>query len=120
MVNLDTHILIDAVLNRLRPGEAEALDDFWCISDIVLWELVSLERAGKIRLRIDDPELNKLLATMTVWEISLDVARAIRRLDFRSDPADEIIAATSLAYDVPLITRDARILSSKIVPFAAV
>ncbi len=42
----------------------------------------------------------------------------MRRLDFRSDPADEIIAATSLAHDVPLLTRDTRMLASKVVPLA--
>lgn len=45
-------------------------------------------------------------------------AEAVRRLDFRSDPADEIIAATSLAHDVPLLTRDTRMLASKVVPLA--
>jgi PIN domain nuclease of toxin-antitoxin system len=40
------------------------------------------------------------------------------RLDFASDPADEIIAATSVVHKVPLLTRDRRILRSKQVPFA--
>lgn len=38
--------------------------------------------------------------------------------DFKSDPADEIIAATSLVHRVPLLTRDRKIKKSKIVPFA--
>ena len=42
----------------------------------------------------------------------------VKRLDFRSDPADEIVAATSIVHDIPLLTRDARILGSKIVPLA--
>jgi PIN domain nuclease of toxin-antitoxin system len=41
----------------------------------------------------------------------------LRTLDFRSDPADEIIAATSLAHNVPLVTRDARVRASKLVRF---
>ena len=44
----------------------------------------------------------------------------LKNLDFRSDPADSIIAATSLAYQVPLLTRDRVILKSKVVPFAKV
>ena len=40
------------------------------------------------------------------------------RLDFESDPADELIAATSLAYGIPLLTRDRKLLRSKIVPLA--
>jgi PIN domain nuclease of toxin-antitoxin system len=48
----------------------------------------------------------------------LAVARAIAKLDFESDPADEIIAATSLVHRVPLVTRDRRIRRSKRVPLA--
>jgi PIN domain nuclease of toxin-antitoxin system len=40
------------------------------------------------------------------------------QLDFRGDPADEIIAATSLVHNVPLVTRDRVIRSSKVVPLA--
>jgi PIN domain nuclease of toxin-antitoxin system len=39
-------------------------------------------------------------------------------LDFQSDPADEIIASTSIVHRVPLVTRDERIIRSKLVPFA--
>jgi PIN domain nuclease of toxin-antitoxin system len=42
--------------------------------------------------------------------------RAIRSLDFDSDPADELIAATSLVHNVPLLTRDRRLRRSKVVP----
>src|SRR2546430_9647360 len=39
-------------------------------------------------------------------------------VDFRSDPADEIIAATSIVEEMPLLTRDTRLLKSKMVPLA--
>ena len=55
---------------------------------------------------------------MHVWPLDLDVARTATRLDFRSDPADELIAATSVVHGVPLLTRDARIRRSKVVPLA--
>jgi predicted nucleic acid-binding protein len=42
----------------------------------------------------------------------------MRRLDFRGDPADELIAATSIVHRLPLVTRDARIRKSKVVPLA--
>lgn len=51
-------------------------------------------------------------------DIDLRAAEALRRLDFRSDLAGEIIAATSIVHDIPLLARDARILSSKVVPLA--
>jgi antitoxin (DNA-binding transcriptional repressor) of toxin-antitoxin stability system len=41
-----------------------------------------------------------------------------RALDFKSDSADEIIAATSLTHDIPLLTRDSRIRKSKVVKLA--
>ena len=46
------------------------------------------------------------LSRLHVWPIDLTIARASTRLDFSSDPADEIIAATSVVHSVPLLTRD--------------
>ncbi len=40
-----------------------------------------------------------------------------KKLDFKSDPADELIAATSIVYQVPLVTRDKKMRRSKLVPF---
>jgi predicted nucleic acid-binding protein len=39
-------------------------------------------------------------------------------LDFRSDPTDELIASTRIVHRVPVVTRDERIRSSKLVPLA--
>jgi PIN domain nuclease of toxin-antitoxin system len=119
MLNLDTHILLDAVSQRPRPGERRLLeDDFWCISDIVLWEIGWLHREGRIKVSLNDPSLNRALQRMTSWPISREVGLALGQLDIRSDPADEIIAATSLAHGIPLLTRDGRLLASKVVPLA--
>jgi len=43
---------------------------------------------------------------------------ADRHLDVRVDPADEIIAATSVAHNVPLVTRDRALRRSAVVPLA--
>jgi PIN domain nuclease of toxin-antitoxin system len=49
----------------------------------------------------------------------MDVCHAmVERLDFESDPADELIAATSLVHVAPLVTRDGKIRRSKVVPLA--
>ena len=105
--------------DRLRPSEARVLaDDAWAISDIVLWELASLTRRGEIAPILDLPRFNRRLREITVWPITREVAKAVLSLDFRSDPADQIIAATSIAHDIPLLTRDTKILGSKIVPLA--
>jgi PIN domain nuclease of toxin-antitoxin system len=53
-----------------------------------------------------------------VWPLDFAVCRASTELDFSSDPADELIAATSVVHRVPLVTRDRKIRASRIVPFA--
>ncbi len=58
---------------------------------------------------LEGPELTRLLSRVHTWPITLDICRAIRNLDLRGDPADEIIAATSVVHRVPLLTRDRRI-----------
>jgi len=50
--------------------------------------------------------------------LDLVVSNASTRLDFSGDPADELIAATSVVHRVPLLTRDRRIRRSQIVPLA--
>jgi len=45
--------------------------------------------------------------------------RASIRLDVQSDPADELIAATSLVHNVPLVTRDRTLRRSRQVPLAS-
>lgn len=119
MLNLDTHVLLYALAGELKPAEDTLLRrDSWSISAIVLWEITKLAQLGRIELDIEDPELKRTLAALHTWPITLDVCRAIRELDFRSDPADELIAATSLVHNVPLVTRDRRIRRSKRVPIA--
>lgn len=67
---------------------------------------------------LGSPELARALSSIHVWPLDLAVARASTALDFRSDPADELIAATSVVHSVPLLTRHARIRRSKMVPLA--
>jgi len=119
MLNLDTHILIHALGGGLRPRERELLErNEWSISAIVLWELAKLTQLGRIRLELDDREVIRVLSGIHQWPISLDIARTSTRLDFTGDPADELIAATSVVHQVPLLTRDGAILDSRLVPLA--
>ena len=119
MLNLDTHILVFALNGQLTTKEKRILSGAdWSISAIVLWELAKLVQLGRIELDLGSPELQRALAAIHVWPIDLAVARASTSLDFRSDPADELIAATSVVHGVPLVTRDGRIRQSKLVPFA--
>ena len=97
MLNLDTHILV-----ALTAGDVSA-EEYGCvvrqrlaISDIVLWELAMLIRKGRVVMDLDGPQFQRWLRNLTVIPITLEIARKSAQLDFSSDPADEIIAATSV------------------------
>ena len=118
MLNLDTHILVHALRGDIKPRERKLLaNDSWSIASIVLWELSKLVQLGRVMLDLDDPEVTIALSSVHVWPQDLEIARVSTQLDFTGDPVDELIAATSIVNRVPLVTRDRRILRSKIVPF---
>ncbi|HEY6249387.1 MAG TPA: PIN domain-containing protein [Candidatus Angelobacter sp.] len=119
MLNLDTHILIHALQGNLKKAENRLLSRHsWSISAIVLWELCKLAQRKRITLDPNSPDFTRTLSRIHVWPLDLAVCRKTMELDFQSDPADKIIAATSIVHQVPLLTRDDRILASKLVPFA--
>ncbi len=81
MLNLDTHVLLHAVGGKLTAREHRPLHaDQWSISAIVLWEIAKLAQLKRIQFD----------------------------LDVHGDPADELIAATSLVHNVPLLARPSR------------
>ncbi len=119
MLGLDTHILLYALTGELgRKEEALLSRQRWSISSIVLWEISKLAELGRIEVDLDDPELNRILSRLHVWPITWTICRSIRKLDLRGDPADEIIAATSVVHRVPLVTRDRQIRACAAVPLA--
>lgn len=119
MLNLDTHILIFAVSGDLRPAEQVLLSqNRWSVSAIVFWELAKLVQLGRLDMDLDDRDVVRTLSRLHVWPIDLAVARASTQLDFRCDPADDLIAATSVVHDIPLLTRDRTMRRSKVVPLA--
>lgn len=119
MLNLDTHMLVFAVVGALRPVERALLvRTRWSISAVVLWELAKLVQLGRVTMDLDDRDVTRVLNQVHVWPIDLEVAKTSVGLDFRGDPADEIIAATSVVHNVPLLTRDRVIQQSRVVPLA--
>lgn len=119
MLNLDSHILVDFLSGELSPREMDIVrNQGLAISDIVLWELAKLIQLGRLELDMESIEFRRLLRRVTVFPITIQIARKSTSLDFRSDPADEIIAATSVVEKMPLLTRDKKILRSKLVPLA--
>ena len=119
MLNLDTHILIFALRGELRvPEQALLARERWSVSAIVFWEMAKLVQLGRIEVDLKDRGVAGILNRIHVWPIDLAVAVASTRLDFKGDPADELIAATSVVHRVPLVTRDLAIRGSDIVPLA--
>lgn len=93
-------------------------DGEWAISAIVLWEIAKLRHRGLIKLDLDTSDAGSLIAGLRVLPITVEIARASQRLDFEADPADELIAATSIVHRAPLLTRDSAMLASRVVPLA--
>ena len=119
MINLDTHLLVFALTGTVTARERRVLaGDTWSISAIVFWELAKLVQLGRITLDLEDAETIRTLSRLHVWPLDLAVSVQSTRMDFKADPADELIAATSVIHRVPLLTRDRRIRKSRIVPFA--
>jgi PIN domain nuclease of toxin-antitoxin system len=119
MLNLDTHLIVYFLEGTCTDREYELISKQEVgISSIVLWELAKLTAQGRVRLDLEAREFKGFLRQMTIFPISLDIAITSTLLDFSSDPADEIIAATSVVEQLPLLTRDRRILRSRVVPLA--
>jgi PIN domain nuclease of toxin-antitoxin system len=121
MLNLDTHILLHALAGSLTPKERRLLSrQEWSISAIVRWEICKLQQLGRIELDLDKAEVKRVFARLHTWPLSWDVCRESSQLDIQGDPADELIAATSVVHDIPLVTRDRRLRQSKQVPLAKI
>ena len=119
MINLDTHILVFALAGTVTERERRILAaNPWSVSAVVWWELAKLRQLGRIDLDLEDGTVSRLLSALHVWPLTLTVGIQSTRLDFRGDPADELIAATSVVHKVPLLTRARRIRASRLVPFA--
>jgi PIN domain nuclease of toxin-antitoxin system len=103
----------------LAPREKVLVTTEVCgISGMVCWEIAKLHQFRRIEVSLEDPGLIRFIDRLTIWPVDRKVCEKLPQLDFVSDPADELIAATSLAYNVPLLTRDRRIRSSRKVPLA--
>ncbi|MFL6846596.1 MAG: type II toxin-antitoxin system VapC family toxin [Allosphingosinicella sp.] len=122
---LDTHALVWTAAGTIEPPAADAIVAAAqlggvLVSSISAWELglLARPRAGEPRIRLTPtPEawFDTLLAQPGFTEAPLTVAIALAasRLpgDFHHDPADRLLVATARELNVPLVTRDERILA---------
>ena len=121
---LDTHALVWTAAGTLESAAADAIvaaaqTGGVLVSSVSAWELglLARPRAGAPRLRLaPTPEawFETLLAQggFTEAPLTIDIALAASRLpgDFHHDPADRLLVATARELDIPLVTRDRRIL----------
>jgi PIN domain nuclease of toxin-antitoxin system len=123
VICLDTHALYFWLSKdrRLPAATRRQLDRVHVyIASATLWEIAQLVQEDKIRLDIDvEPFLQQLTGweALTVVDITPAIAvRASRFGPFPRDPMDRLITATALEYGVPLVTSDAAITRSGVVP----
>jgi len=124
MVVADTHIIIWNALSpkklskkaRLQFDDANESDGI-IFCDISLWEISML--IEKKRLVIDVPflefiDLIKVTTNYNFKPILPEIADISAQLSsiINSDPADRLLAATSLYFNVPLITADKNLIQS--------
>ncbi len=125
MITIDTHIIIwdalkpDQLSKRAKYELKKANDsDGIIFCDISLWEIAMLIKKG--RLKIDIPYLNfidlvKVSNNYIFQSITPEIADLSSRLstEINIDPADRIIAATSVVTNTPLITADKNLIKAK-------
>jgi PIN domain nuclease of toxin-antitoxin system len=123
----DTHPLIWYAANEKAKLSKKALrvfDRAWAnqafiyVPAPVLWEIALLIKAGQIRLPQPFAQWAAALGSQPGFEIALlDAAVLETALNVRinGDPFDEVIVATALTLDLPLITKDVAITESQMV-----
>lgn len=120
---LDTHVAVwlsegttlsDSVLDSLTSA---GLGDGIFVSPITGWE-IGLLAVRKKELTFDDDPASwfaKLMAMPNIKPAPFDGQIAISAAylpgDFHADPADRLLVATARTMDVPLVTRDKKILA---------
>jgi PIN domain nuclease of toxin-antitoxin system len=89
------------------------------ISDISLWEISMLIKKGRVEVNTSSANfINLFLQSRNVSVISISPEIAELSVNFgrelNNDPADRIIAATSIIHNAQLVTADENLLSCKL------
>lgn len=127
MILLDTCAIIWDALDqgRLTSKALKAIDradqhNALIISDISIWEIAMLVK--KRRIEIDTTSANFInlflqSRNISVVQISPEIAELSTNIgaDISSDPADRLIAATSIIHNAQLVTADKDLLKSEMV-----
>jgi PIN domain nuclease of toxin-antitoxin system len=128
MIVLDTHVIIwDALApERLSEPAREAIaganrDEGMIICDISLWEIAMLLQKGRVQVDAEPLSFINLLlqANKTrVQPITPQIATLATQFPaaINQDPADRLIAATTLAENGTLVTADRNLQATGPVP----
>jgi PIN domain nuclease of toxin-antitoxin system len=126
MIVLDTCALIfDALAPERLSAVAKAAiergdtDGELACSDISLWEVAMLARRGRIEVGTDIARflhLSLAARSICVLPITPEIAALSASLELHGDPADRLIAATTVHHGATLITSDRRLRDAADVP----
>lgn len=118
MIIADTHVIIWDALQpeKISRNAAEAIHhanetDGIVVCDISLWEIAMLMKKQKIRIEATYLEFIEIVIASNKYVfrgLTPDIADMSVNLppEVNNDPADRIIAATAVVYDLPLVTAD--------------
>ncbi len=125
MIVVDTHIIL---WNALKPEmlsrkakraiSAANNSDGIIFCDISLWEIAMLMHKGRLSIDVEYLEFIKLVSESNNYVyrgITPEIARLSAKLfsDNNKDPADRIIAATSIIENAKLVTADKKLRQSR-------
>jgi len=124
MIVADTHIIIwNALKPEMLSRKAEKAisaankSDGIIFCDISLWEIAMLMHKGRLSIDVEYLEFIKLILESNNFVyrgITPEIARLSANLfsDNNKDPADRIIAATSIIENAKLVTADKKLRQS--------
>ncbi|PKG98097.1 type II toxin-antitoxin system VapC family toxin [Paraglaciecola sp. MB-3u-78] len=126
MILMDTCVIVWDALEpaQLTSKAVDAIDkadkhNALIVSDISIWEISMLIKKGRIEVATTAANFINLFLqsrNITVKSISPEIAELSVNFDseINNDPADRIIAATSIIYNAQLITADKNLRNSEL------
>jgi len=119
---LDTHVILWSAAEPERFPQNIAVElenesnELW-FSPISVWEILLLAEKRRVIIEADHKmSIRKMLQNLPLKEavINQEVAIQSRYVDLpHQDPADRLLAATAMVYDLTLVTADKRLTGAK-------